>query len=100
MALAALRARGLLAAVTSEALADISMSTKPAVYAGFDPTAPSLHLGNLVSLMTLRHCQAHGFRPILLVRLHRTHVKTSSILSDKSINRLCASCGRLVEPQR
>ena len=27
------------------------------VYCGFDPTAPSLHIGNLVQLITLRHLQ-------------------------------------------
>jgi tyrosyl-tRNA synthetase len=75
MALAALRSRGLLSAVTSEALADVCAGAqmsghRPSVYAGFDPTAPSLHLGNMVSLMSLRHFQAHGFRPILLVRIH------------------------------
>ena len=36
-------------------------------YVGFDPTAPSLHMGNLVQLMLARRFQAGGHRPILLV---------------------------------
>ena len=37
------------------------------VYCGFDPTAPSLHFGNLVQLIVLRHLQRAGHRVILLV---------------------------------
>lgn len=36
-------------------------------YVGFDPTGPSLHAGHLMALITLRHFQAAGFRPIALV---------------------------------
>jgi tyrosyl-tRNA synthetase len=36
-------------------------------YAGFDPTAPSLHVGNLVPVMGLVHLQRHGHRPVVLV---------------------------------
>ena len=36
-------------------------------YAGFDPTAPGLHIGNLVLLLTLRRLQLAGHRPIGLV---------------------------------
>ncbi len=36
-------------------------------YCGFDPTAPSLHIGNLVQILTLRRLQAAGHRPIALV---------------------------------
>jgi tyrosyl-tRNA synthetase len=36
-------------------------------YVGFDPTAPSLHIGNLVQLLTLRRLQLAGHRPIGLV---------------------------------
>lgn len=36
-------------------------------YVGFDPTAPSIHMGNLVQLMVSRRLQAHGHRPFLLV---------------------------------
>lgn len=36
-------------------------------YCGFDPTAPSLHVGNLVPVMALAHLQRSGHRPIALV---------------------------------
>ena len=42
-------------------------STSRTVYCGFDPTAPSLHVGNLVPLMTLGRFQQCGHRPIVLV---------------------------------
>lgn len=37
------------------------------VYAGFDPTAPSLHVGNLVPLLALKRFQDRGHRPIVLI---------------------------------
>jgi tyrosyl-tRNA synthetase len=37
------------------------------LYCGFDPTAPSLHLGNLVQILTLRRFQQAGHRPLALV---------------------------------
>jgi len=36
-------------------------------YVGFDPTAPSIHMGNLVQLMLARRFQAAGHRPVLVV---------------------------------
>ena len=36
-------------------------------YGGFDPTAPGLHIGNLVLLLTVRRLQQAGHRPIGLV---------------------------------
>jgi tyrosyl-tRNA synthetase len=37
------------------------------VYCGFDPTAPSLQVGNLMPLALLRHFQLHGHKPIVLM---------------------------------
>src|SRR5438105_5457601 len=37
------------------------------VYAGFDPTAPSLQVGNLMPLILLRHFQLRGHKPIVLM---------------------------------
>jgi tyrosyl-tRNA synthetase len=37
------------------------------LYGGFDPTAPGLHIGNLVLLLTMRRFQLAGHRPIALV---------------------------------
>ena len=36
-------------------------------YIGFDPTAASLHIGNLATIMTLKHFQLAGHKPIALV---------------------------------
>jgi tyrosyl-tRNA synthetase len=60
--------RGMIADHTDlDALRD-EMASKPVVlYGGFDPTAPSLHFGNLVLLITMRRLQAAGHRPIGLV---------------------------------
>jgi len=38
-----------------------------AAYCGFDPTAPSLHVGSLVPIMGLVHLARHGHRPVALV---------------------------------
>ena len=38
-----------------------------AAYIGFDPTAPSLHIGNLAAIMLLKHFQLAGHKPIALV---------------------------------
>jgi len=40
---------------------------KTAGYIGFDPTADSLHIGNLVQIMTLVHFQKYGHTPIILI---------------------------------
>ncbi|NKY41046.1 tyrosine--tRNA ligase, partial [Cellulomonas septica] len=37
------------------------------LYCGFDPTAPSLHIGNLVQILTVRRLQDAGHRPLALV---------------------------------
>ena len=37
------------------------------LYCGFDPTAPSLHLGNLVQILTVKRFQEHGHKPLALV---------------------------------
>jgi tyrosyl-tRNA synthetase len=59
--------RGLIAQSTDiDALAAEIASGPITVYAGFDPTAPSLHAGNLVPLLALRRFQRAGHRPIVL----------------------------------
>ncbi|KAL7736589.1 hypothetical protein ACLKA6_015228 [Drosophila palustris] len=42
-------------------------SSQQSIYAGFDPTADSLHVGNLLVIMGLLHCQRAGHKPIALV---------------------------------
>ena len=49
-----------------DALAAATAAPPLTVYAGFDPTAPSLHAGNLVPLLTLQRFQRAGHRPIVL----------------------------------
>jgi tyrosyl-tRNA synthetase len=63
-----LKWRGLLAESTDEeALAEHFAAGPVSFYVGFDPTAPSLHFGNLVQLILVRHLQAAGHKPYLLV---------------------------------
>jgi tyrosyl-tRNA synthetase len=60
--------RGLLAQSTDEAELIAALDDGPvSVYIGFDPTAPSLHIGHLVVLLGLRRFQLAGHRPIALV---------------------------------
>jgi tyrosyl-tRNA synthetase len=59
------RWRGLLQDVSEGAAAHLA--TPRVVYAGFDPTSPSLHAGNLFPIMALVHAQRHGHHPIPLV---------------------------------
>ena len=59
--------RGLIAQSTDiDTLAAAAAQPPMTVYAGFDPTAPSLHAGNLVPLLTLQRFQRAGHRPIVL----------------------------------
>lgn len=63
-----LKWRGLVAQTTDEEALASALSEGPLrLYCGFDPTAASLHVGNLVPLLTLRRFQQHGHRPIALV---------------------------------
>jgi len=66
--LADLRARGLIAQIAGEdALPGWLDGGSRSVYAGFDPTADSLHIGSLVPLLTLRRFQLAGHRPVAVV---------------------------------
>src|SRR6185437_11667081 len=60
--------RGYIHQVTDAAAFD-TLAAKEIVsaYVGFDATAPSLHVGNLVSIMLLRRLQQAGHRPIVLM---------------------------------
>ena len=63
-----LRWRGLVANSTDEAALAEHLDAGPVTfYVGFDPTAPSIHIGNLVQLMVARALQRAGHRPLLLV---------------------------------
>ncbi len=63
-----LAARGLIAHSTDLDALRADMSRGPITsYVGFDPTAPSLHMGNLLQLLTLRRLQLAGHKPLGLV---------------------------------
>ena len=63
-----LESRGLVQDTTDRDLLAQRLSSGPvAVYHGIDPTASSLHLGNLIGVLVLRRFQEAGHRPIALV---------------------------------
>ncbi|HSN05981.1 MAG TPA: tyrosine--tRNA ligase, partial [Candidatus Angelobacter sp.] len=60
--------RGLVADSTDlEALRSAAAEAPLTLYCGFDPTAPSLHFGNLLQILTVRRFQLAGHRPLALV---------------------------------
>jgi len=73
-------------------------------YVGFDATAPSLHVGNLVSVMLLRRLQQAGHKPIVLLGGGTTKVGDPSgkdevrkMLDTDGINGNIASIRRIFE---
>jgi len=62
-----LKWRGLFSQSTDEEALREAMKKPLTLYIGFDPTAPSLHVGNLVVLLALRRFQLAGHNPIALV---------------------------------
>jgi tyrosyl-tRNA synthetase len=63
-----LRWRGLLAVCTDEEALQAALAAGPITfYCGFDPSAESLHFGNLVQLITMRRLQLAGHHPIAVV---------------------------------
>jgi tyrosyl-tRNA synthetase len=88
-----LKARGFIHQSTDEAGLDrLAQSERITGYIGFDCTAPSLHVGNLVSIMMLRKLQQAGHRPVVLIGGGTTKVGDPSgkdearkLLSDAEI---------------
>ncbi|MDQ1662226.1 MAG: tyrosyl-tRNA synthetase [Blastococcus sp.] len=63
-----LHRRGLIAQSTDETALRAALAEGPvAYYCGFDPTAPSLHVGSLLQFMVLRALQRAGHQPVVLV---------------------------------
>ena len=62
-----LRWRGLVAQTTDEKALIEQLDKPTTVYLGIDPTAPSIHCGNLVVLLVLKRMQQYGHTPIALV---------------------------------
>ncbi len=61
-----LRERGYVHQHSSETLEEITDGAKRTVYLGIDPSADSLHVGNLVGLLVLRHFIENGHKVIIL----------------------------------
>ncbi|HVU74423.1 MAG TPA: tyrosine--tRNA ligase, partial [Mycobacteriales bacterium] len=60
--------RGQIAQVTDQEALEASLAQGPlTLYAGFDPTGDSLHVGHFVPIMLLRRFQLAGHRPLALV---------------------------------
>ncbi|WP_303782380.1 tyrosine--tRNA ligase [Sandarakinorhabdus limnophila] len=100
-----LETRGYIHQITDAAALD-GAAGKGAItaYVGFDCTAPSLHIGNLVSIMMLRHLQQSGHKPIVLTGGGTTKIGDPSgkdearqLLGDEQINANLASIKRIFE---
>ncbi len=61
------KARGLVETVSDEALGKLLDSETVSFYAGYDPTAKSLQIGNLFAIVTMRRLQLAGHRPVVIV---------------------------------
>src|SRR3954468_11638636 len=97
--------RGYIHQVTDAAALD-ALASKEIVsaYVGFDATAPSLHVGNLVSIMMLRRLQQSGHRPIVLMGGGTTKVgdpsgkdESRQLLSNDDIDANIASIRKVFE---
>ena len=100
-----LEARGYIHQVTDgEALDALAQKQIIPGYIGFDATAPSLHVGNLVSVMLLRRLQQSGHKPIVLMGGGTTKIGDPSgkdevrkLLDTDGINANIASIRRIFE---
>ena len=94
-----LESRGYIHQVTHpEELDDAASKGVVVGYVGYDATAPSLHVGNLISIMMLRRLQQTGHKPIVIVGGGTTKVgdpsgkdETRKLLSDEGIQANIAS---------
>ena len=78
--------------IDAEKLDDLLAAQKTPVYAGFDLTANSLHIGSLIPIMILRIFQQFGYKPIILLGGATTKIgdpsgkdKTRQMLTDEQI---------------
>src|SRR5439155_23500850 len=79
--------RGLIAQSTDlEALRRDLDDGPVTVYAGFDPTGPSLHAGHMVPLLALRRFQRAGHRPIVLAGGATGMVGDPREVGERSLN--------------
>ncbi len=79
--------RGLIAQSTDlDALRAAADAGPLTLYCGFDPTAPSLHLGNLVQILTVRRFQQRGHRPLALVGGATGLIGDPRMSSERNLN--------------
>ena len=103
--LSEMSARGFLNQCTDlEKLEKISNQKPIKAYIGFDSTAPSLHVGSLMQIMTLRLLQKYGHQPIVLLGGGTTLIgdpsgkdSTRKILKHKDIKKNIASIKKIFE---
>lgn len=82
-----LSARNLIAQTTDiEALKEHLDSQQVTLYCGFDPTAPSLHLGNLAQIATMRRFQLAGHKPLALVGGATGLIGDPKMSGERSLN--------------
>ena len=79
--------RGLVAQTTDEAALRQALADGPITfYCGFDPTAPSLHMGNLVQLIVMRHLQRAGHRALCLVGGSTGLIGDPKVSAERQLN--------------
>jgi len=79
--------RGLVARTTEESALRAALDAGPVtLYCGFDPTAPSLHIGNLVQILTVRRLQEAGHRPLALVGGATGLIGDPKMTSERTLN--------------
>lgn len=79
--------RGLIARSTDEDALRKALADGPVTfYCGFDPTAPSLHVGHLVQVLTLRRFQQAGHRPLALVGGATGHIGDPRPTAERTLN--------------
>lgn len=62
-----LNSRGLISHLSDQSLESVAEQNKLSLYCGADPSADSLHVGNLMPLIVLLHFMIHGHNPVALV---------------------------------
>ncbi len=100
-----LSSRGYIHQMTDAAALDALATTQIVPgYIGFDATAPSLHVGNLVSVMMLRRLQQAGHKPVVVIGGGTTKVGDPSgkdevrkLIDDDGIARNIAAIRRIFE---
>lgn len=104
-ALKALLERGFLEQCSDFSAVDRALATGMLTfYIGYDPTAPSFHVGNLLTIMAMRLLQRHGHRPICLLGTGTAMVGDPSgktemrkLLSQEQVARHTQACKQQLE---